>query len=126
VYRAGLAPSAASNPGFFLAGLGQGAPAFNSETCRAALKDHEYPLGGDARYPGYGSGNLGGKACGLSFWVTFAYPAAHENWTGWYTVRVDALGGEFVRNHIDIGTGHVIDRRVDGPNLTRQRRFGVG
>jgi hypothetical protein len=85
--------SAASDPGCFLAGLGQDAPAFNSETGRTALKDDEYPLGGNARYPGYSGGDFGGKACGLGFWVTLAYPAADKDWTGRYAVGVDAIGG---------------------------------
>jgi hypothetical protein len=103
------------------AGLGQDAPAFNSETSRAGLKDYEYPLGGDARCPGYRSGDFGCKTCGLSFWVALAYPAADEDWTGWYTVGVDAVGGQFVEYDIDIGTRNVVDLRVDRPNLTRER-----
>ena len=92
--QAGPAFSAASDPGRFLAGLGQDPPAFDSETSRTALKDYEYPLGGDARYPGYGSGNFGGKPRSFRFWVALAYPAADEDWTGWYTVGVDAVGGD--------------------------------
>jgi hypothetical protein len=117
--------SAAGDPGCFLAGLGQNAPAFNSETSRAALKDYEYPLGGDPRYPSYGSRDFGSKTCGIGFWVALAYPPADEDWTGWYTVGVDAVGGQFVENHVDVGTRHVIDLRVDGCNLTRQRLLGV-
>jgi hypothetical protein len=117
--------SAAGDPGCFLAGLGQDAPAFNSETGRAGLKDYEYPLGGDARYPGYRSGDFGCKACGLSFWVALADPAADEDWTGWYTVGVDAVGGQFVKDHVDVGTRHVIDLRVKLRNLARQRLLAL-
>src|SRR5580693_6531562 len=69
---------AARDPGLLLTGLGQDTSAFNGETGRAALENHQNPLGGNACYPGYGSGDFAGKACDLSFWVALTYPAADQ------------------------------------------------
>lgn len=86
----------------------------------AALHDSEHPFGVDARYPGHGSGDIGGKPGGFGVWMAFAHPTADEDWTRRRAIGVDALGGQFVENDVDIGTGHMIDRRVNARDLSGQ------
>jgi len=60
------------------------------------LKDHQHPIGGDARHPCDGGGDFGGEARDLGFRVALADPAADEDWAGRYGIGVDAVDGQFV------------------------------
>jgi hypothetical protein len=63
--------------------LGQDTAAFNGETGRAALENHQNPLRGNPCYPGYGSGNFGGKARDLGFgWPSRIQPLTRTGLAG--------------------------------------------
>lgn len=61
------------------------------------MENDQHMLGGDARDVGYGSGDFGGKARGLGFWMAVTYPSADQNRTCRYAVGVDAVGGQLVK-----------------------------